>query len=108
MFYKCTNCEKLRPDDGRKCPHCGANFRGSVGGGKHVVEPRDLKGLKHLRCEHGILPDRPCLKCFRSDEECKHHETRVLMFLKDALIKSGVVSSTQAWDAAKLLRAQID
>ncbi len=110
MLYKCPYCEKLRPDDGRKCPHCGADFRGSVRGGKHAIEPRDLKaGLKQFRCPHGFLRDRPCPKCGRSEEECKeNYEIPVLMHLKELLIKLGLVSNAQAWEKAKLLRAQID
>jgi hypothetical protein len=110
MLYKCPNCEKLRLDDGGKCPSCGADYRGSLRGGKHAVEPRELRaGLKQFLCEHGILRDRPCPKCCRSEEECKeNYETAVLMHLKEVLIKAGLVSSAQAWDAAKFLRAQID
>ena len=110
MLYKCPNCEKFCPDDGRKCPHCGADFRGSLRSGKHAVEPRELKaGLKQLQCEHGILRDRPCPKCGTSEQEAKeNYETHILMHLKDLLIKLGLVKNAEAWDAAKSLRAQID
>jgi hypothetical protein len=106
-LYKCPNCEKLRPDDGRKCPHCGADFRGGFHGGKHAVQPRELKAaLKNFRCEHGVLRDRPCPKCPWQD--CENYETPILMQLKEVLIKAGLVGRAQAWEAAKLLRAQID
>ena len=110
MLYKCPNpnCEKLRSDDGRKCPHCGADYRGSFRGGKHAVSPRELMaGLIKFRCQHGILRDRPCLHCGRSDEECRNYETAVLMGLKELAITVGGLSSAQAWDVAKKLRDQI-
>ena len=48
-------------------------------------------------------------ECEWSNEDCKSYETPVLMFLKDTLIKSGIVKDPSlGWDAAKLFRSALD
>ena len=106
MICPNPNCGKIHENVRGKCPFCGSDSYGHVGG-KYAIQPRDLAEKYHkYRCAHGILRHQPCSKCERSAEDSEDYRRHILADLKDLLINRGV-SRSEAWERAKKLLAVI-
>ena|SRR5258708_4257610 len=98
------NCGRIHENVHGKCPHCGSDFHGHVGG-KRAVKPRDV--VSRFKCGHDILLHWPCPKCEREGEECEVYRQSLLAKLKELLIYRGI-NKSEAWERAKKLLAAID
>ena len=102
----CPNprCGKVHENVRGKCPYCGSDFHGHVGG-KRAIKPRDL--VTRYVCAHDILLCWPCTKCERSEEGCEVYRQSFLAQLKTIFIGAGV-SKAEAWERAKEYLASVD